>query len=182
MGAKRKIVTCTECGEDKVHGAKGLCRTCYHRQWKDDNREHRNHYERVNRKQLRDANPEKYRKRAKAHYQSVAWAKRILSYSTLQQERSSISLNFLSCLQTNTITCPCCGVALNYEATNKRESRPSNIASLDRIIPELGYTENNVAIICIRCNRLKNNMTLDELEMLITYIKAAIHERTDAAA
>lgn len=32
---ERPIVTCARCGQDKAHVARGLCRTCYQRAWKD---------------------------------------------------------------------------------------------------------------------------------------------------
>ena len=37
----------------------------------------------------------------------------------------------------------------------------------DKIIPSLGYIENNIAIISQRANTLKNNATLDELKIIV---------------
>jgi hypothetical protein len=44
-----------------------------------------------------------------------------------------------------------------------------NSPSLDRIIPELGYTVGNVQIISNRANTLKSNSTRDELLALATW-------------
>ena len=42
----------------------------------------------------------------------------------------------------------------------------SNYANLDRIDPKLGYIKGNVQWLSARANRLKNNMTIDELKRL----------------
>ena len=42
----------------------------------------------------------------------------------------------------------------------------NNSPSMDKIIPELGYTKGNVRIVSWRANWIKNNMTADEAEKL----------------
>lgn len=39
--------------------------------------------------------------------------------------------------------------------------------SVDRIIPELGYTKGNIRVISNRANLLKNNATVEELELVL---------------
>jgi hypothetical protein len=39
--------------------------------------------------------------------------------------------------------------------------------SLDRIDPNKGYIEGNVCFICHRANTIKNNLTLQEMELLL---------------
>ena len=47
-----------------------------------------------------------------------------------------------------------------------------NSPSIDRIIPELGYTKGNIQIISHRANNtIKNNGTIEEHEKIIKYIK-----------
>lgn len=44
-------------------------------------------------------------------------------------------------------------------------------ASLDKLLPELGYTKGNVFVISNRANRLKNDFTLDEFERIKKYME-----------
>ena len=43
---------------------------------------------------------------------------------------------------------------------------------LDRIRPELGYVIGNIAWLSDRANRLKDNMTVDEAEMIFKFLKS----------
>jgi hypothetical protein len=61
--------------------------------------------------------------------------------------------------------CPVLGIKLSCDE-NKNTS-----PSLDRIIPELGYTKGNVQVISWRANWLKNNATLEEIRSLYLYLK-----------
>lgn len=44
---------------------------------------------------------------------------------------------------------------------------PDATPSIDRIIPDLGYVKGNVRIISNRANMLKNNATLEELQLIL---------------
>ena len=72
--------------------------------------------------------------------------------------------------------CPVLGLKLNYKwgGVTGRNRDPSK-ATLDRVIPELGYVKGNVFVISWRANRLKNNMSIDELEKILNYIKGIKH-------
>lgn len=48
-----------------------------------------------------------------------------------------------------------------------------NSPSLDRVVPELGYTKENVRIISYRANRIKNDSSLDEVLSVASYIMRA---------
>jgi hypothetical protein len=58
--------------------------------------------------------------------------------------------------------CQCCEILLmrneDYQYDNSR--------SVDRINIKYGYTKNNILIVCNKCNRIKNNLTKNELFML----------------
>ena len=56
------------------------------------------------------------------------------------------------------VSCPVLGIPLKLGAT-----RSANSASLDRIVPSLGYVEGNVRVISDRANRLKADLSLEEL-------------------
>ena len=51
-----------------------------------------------------------------------------------------------------------------------RSKSKINSPSIDRIIPELGYTKGNIQIISWRANWLKNNATFFELEKLYEFV------------
>jgi len=70
--------------------------------------------------------------------------------------------------------CPVLGIKLNYGWSGE-DRRDDSKATLDKVIPELGYVPGNVFVISWRANKLKSNMTLDELEKIMNYIKENTH-------
>lgn len=79
--------------------------------------------------------------------------------------------------------CPILGVELDYCSTkSKRGQVADNVASLDRIIPELGYVPGNVNIISWRANKLKSNITLDEMQAFVNYYSSLLSERAQPQA
>lgn len=63
--------------------------------------------------------------------------------------------------------CPVLGVKLRRAFDYRSESSPS----LDRLIPSLGYTPDNVRVISNRANTLKNNGTATEFRLIADYIE-----------
>lgn len=59
--------------------------------------------------------------------------------------------------------CPVFGVELGTGKNN---------ASIDRIIPELGYIKTNCRIISHRANTIKNDASLEELKLLVQYMES----------
>lgn len=47
-----------------------------------------------------------------------------------------------------------------------------NAPTLDRIDPSKGYVANNVWVISMKANRIKNNATVEELEQLVFALRA----------
>jgi len=67
--------------------------------------------------------------------------------------------------------CPCCAVAFDY-ALSQVKGRPKlNGPSFDRIDTTKGYVPGNVSIICWRCNALKRDARLHELEIIVAYMR-----------
>lgn len=64
--------------------------------------------------------------------------------------------------------CPVLGIKLNF---NNSSSNKDDSPSLDRINPSLGYTKNNIAVISMKANRIKNDATLDELQRVVTWLR-----------
>lgn len=70
--------------------------------------------------------------------------------------------------------CPICSAAFQYDnPRGKTDTSPS----VDRIVPGLGYTVNNSWIICTRCNRIKNDATVEELRTLAARVELEIVNR-----
>ena len=71
------------------------------------------------------------------------------------------------------VNCGCCGIELDYSAGNKGKNNPfiSHSPSLDRRNNRIGYTVSNTRIICTRCNVLKGDASIDEMELVHFYMK-----------
>jgi hypothetical protein len=63
--------------------------------------------------------------------------------------------------------CPVLGIKLEFGTAGFRDNSPS----IDKIDPKLGYTKDNIQILSWRANRLKVDATIEELELLIAYLK-----------
>jgi hypothetical protein len=66
--------------------------------------------------------------------------------------------------------CPALGMRLVCNNCKVQDNSPT----LDRVIPELGYTKGNVEVISWRANKAKGNASIEELEKLIVYIKKSL--------
>lgn len=70
------------------------------------------------------------------------------------------------------------GVAFKHDNTS--EDRSSSM-SIDRIDPALGYTPENTWLISQRANRIKNNATIEEFEMIAKNWRAELERRKSHA-
>lgn len=70
--------------------------------------------------------------------------------------------------------CPVFGIEIRKNEIHKSNHSPS----IDRIIPEKGYIKGNICIISDKANRLKSNMTIQDIEKLLNYIK--LHEKNSS--
>jgi hypothetical protein len=61
--------------------------------------------------------------------------------------------------------CPVLGIQLVQGDGVSFDGSPT----LDRIIPELGYTKGNIIVVSMKANRIKNNATLNELKKVYEY-------------
>ena len=95
-----------------------------------------------------------------------------VEYKMLERAKSRAKKNNLPFnLELNDIIIPerCPLLGIKIESTEVRNS-PNN-PSLDKIIPEKGYIKGNVWVISNRANTLKNDASLQELELLVENLK-----------
>jgi len=65
--------------------------------------------------------------------------------------------------------CECCNKKLDI-GYKKDKKFNDNSPSMDRVNPKLGYTKSNVAILCWRCNKHKQDATANELRMIADFM------------
>jgi hypothetical protein len=68
--------------------------------------------------------------------------------------------------------CPLLGIKLKAPHSGKLSH---DSPSLDKKDPTKGYTKGNVWVISHRANTLKNNATVEELELLVKNLKTYLH-------
>lgn len=103
----------------------------------------------------------------------IAWAKSVCRQARRRARRKgvpfSITPEYVAGIAG--LLCPVLGLSLLYRVDDGRPSFGS--ASMDRVIPALGYVPGNVAVIPRRANLLKNNATPDELRRVAEWAKQA---------
>lgn len=63
--------------------------------------------------------------------------------------------------------CPLLGIKMQYNENLKQD----NSYSLDRIDSSKGYIPGNIWVVSLRANRIKNDATLEELELIVKNLK-----------
>ena len=120
-------------------------------------------------KEWRKNNPEKYKAQKKREYEvRVKESTKSIEESRVQKlfhgikkrcRENGICCDIKTYKEIETPThCPYLNVELAYDGT-----RGKNAASIDKIIPELGYTKGNIQIISLLANQMKSNATIEEL-------------------
>lgn len=168
---------CSKCGNElpleafnkgnSLFGRRSFCREC--------EKAIQNTPERVARRRelelKRRENPEyvKHRNkkdRERRHSNIESYKKAMLSSARSRAKSKNLDFNIdVSDIELPEV-CPLLGIPLSINASNKEFSY-----SLDRIDSSKGYVRGNVWVISDRANRLKNNATLEELDMLVTNLK-----------
>lgn len=70
--------------------------------------------------------------------------------------------------------CPVLGIRLDHTGG---QSEKSNSPSLDKIVPSLGYVKGNVRVISHRANMLKNNASVEEMELVLADLRKLRQEQ-----
>lgn len=116
----------------------------------------------ANSKQWRLSNTAKMKEhRKKWEHSNPAW----IMYHNAKRRSKELNIPFDISFKDINIpeVCPVFGIAFS----NERECQ----ASLDRIIPSLGYVKGNIRVISMRANRLKSDASLEELKQLVSYLE-----------
>lgn len=168
---------CTKCGEEKpleefvkdarkTSGRGSRCSQCAaeaSRAWAKNNPEKA----RANCRAQRAKNPGAYREKKRTYrrnnpVRSALWAAKNRAVSM----GVPFSLTFES-VPPIPDTCPVLGIPLRSGGDTPIEFSPS----LDRLRPELGYVDTNVAWISYRANRIKSDASLEELERVTEWTR-----------
>ena len=67
--------------------------------------------------------------------------------------------------------CPMLGIPLIVQSRSDADYNRDFSPSVDRIDPSKGYVPGNVAIVSYRANRIKNDSTLQELKLIVSFLE-----------
>lgn len=65
--------------------------------------------------------------------------------------------------------CECCGKPLDIKYKEDKKFNNSS-PSMDRVNPKMGYTKENVAVLCWECNKHKQDSTSDQLRKIADFM------------
>jgi hypothetical protein len=85
----------------------------------------------------------------------------------LKGREHSINVDDLKAIYPKNGCCPIFGMKLEFNSAGFRENSPS----IDRIDSQKGYTKDNIQIVSWKANRIKGYASIEELEMLLSYLK-----------
>ena len=127
-----------------------------------NHKENRKRYLEKNRDRLLAATNEKYRTNMKTYvYHMVKRA---------EKRAKEKGLPFDLCVEDVQIPeyCPILGIKLEVGiGRGPSDSSPS----LDRIYPNLGYVKDNIIVISMRANKIKSDVSVDDIEKVLLYLK-----------
>jgi hypothetical protein len=137
--------------------------------YNNKNPERKKDYDRAWMAAAREANPEKYRSYGLA-YRSKNPERYLIQHAKHRAKKNGLMFDLEEGDLHLPEFCPVLGIKLEW-GVGKRASANHNSPSLDRIVPERGYTKGNVMVISNRANHLRNNATAEELRLVADYAK-----------
>jgi hypothetical protein len=166
--------------KDRPHEAKGLCRSCYvedyfkrnpgkvkgpeyHRKWREENPE----MTRAATIRYNERHPEERRAHSLKYRNSIKGMQNAMFHAAKRRAKArnipfDISREDINIPE----ICPFLGTPLEHNNSSRSAPAPTS-PSLDRIVPSLGYTKGNVRVLSLRANLIKQDATLEELELLV---------------
>lgn len=104
-----------------------------------------------------------------AHWKQVGIRQRMLESARLRADKAGVPCTITEEDIKIPVYCPILGLKLT---TGTGRGPKPNSASLDRIIPDLGYVPGNIAVISHRANTIKNSGTADEHQKIADWIRS----------
>ena len=186
MSLKAKIASenqtkvCPRCNRDLplnsynkgngMYGRRSICRDCEHLI--------QNTPERIARRRelelARRTNPEYVKKRntkdrERVHSNELSYRKSMLRSAKARTLKFNLDFNIDLDDIVLPKVCPLLNIPLSINSSNKDYSY-----SLDKIDPKKGYVKGNVWVISFRANKIKNDASLSELELLTSNLRKYI--------
>lgn len=108
-----------------------------------------------------------------AKWQKENRERRLLSMTKCRAKRLGVPFSLALSDLRPPKRCPICRALLERRSGPKRDTSPS----IDRIIPARGYVKENVIIICMACNRRKQDSTPEMLSAIVEWLYRVREER-----
>ena len=160
-------------------GFAGTCRVCqneYSREWKRENRgrltpiRRKQYAERYGaiQKEMEQIRKEQYPLRVRCQLLRAGMRDRA-RVKGIEFDSGVFSVGYLIERLSHNLACECCHKPLDISFKVDRKFNESS-PSIDRVNPLKGYTKGNVAILCWRCNRIKQDATPKELRIIAGFM------------
>jgi len=181
---------CSRCGieypmdkfiknKDCVGGYAGTCKNCqnaYSRKWKRKNSKRlslsrRKRYAETEGMEVKtrvEARKKLYPLRFRCQMLCSGMRDRA-RIKNIEYDKNFFTTNYLIKRLSKNPNCQCCGKKLDLDYKNDRKFNESS-PSMDRVNPKKGYTKENTAILCWRCNRIKQDAKPFELRKIADFI------------
>lgn len=166
---------CTKCGKEKPleefsrnkqgkYGRRAFCKECEHKiQNSPERLARRNELRKLRRENDEYRLARNAKDKETRHNNEDSIKKAILRAAKARAKKKNINFNLTIDDFELPEQCP----LLEIPLTVNYDSASENSYSLDKIIPELGYVKGNVWVISNRANVIKNNASLEELQLLV---------------
>ena len=165
-----KVLSCAKFGKDKSKPdyLRPNCKDCHNskrRDYWDRNKDRLNRERREKIAEDKDAYNKKRR-----DWNLNNQEKYLLSKAKYRAKKKGVDFN----ITVDDVIIPNFCPILGIELKKNSEGFAEDSATLDRIVPELGYVKGNVAVISGRANRIKNDASLDELEKVVEWLRRSV--------
>jgi len=181
---------CKKCGLEKTieqfiknkqckNGYAGTCKSCQNQYTKKWKQEHSKELSQKRRKRYIETEGLEVKKRIEKRKQLYPLRCRATVIRQGMVERSKrkkidfdkgyFTVKYLMNRLLENPNCECCGKKLDIEFKKDKKFNDSS-PSMDRVNSNKGYTKDNVAILCWRCNKHKQDSTAEELRMIAKFM------------
>lgn len=166
---------CTKCGKEKPleefsknkqgkYGRRAFCKECEHKiQNSPERLARRNELRRLKRENDEYRLARNLKDTETRHNNEDSIKKALVRAAKARAKKKGIPFDITIEDFTLPEKCPLLEIPLTVGYENAQE----NSYSLDKIIPELGYVKGNVWVISNKANAIKNNASLEELQLLV---------------